>query len=235
MELLNQHAVVTGASSGIGTAIALELARAGCSLQLLGRNETRLEHTRQQVLELNANITAQVHAFDLNDDNQVQSFCHAQHDAPIDILIHSAGVAQLGTMAEADLDTLDWHYQVNVRAPYALTKGLLPPLETRKGHVVFINSGAGLNARAGWGQYAMSKFALKALADSLRAELDSVRVLSVYPGRTATPMQEQVYESEGKTYDPAPLIQPEDVASQVVAALKLPARASVIDLNIRQG
>lgn len=235
MELTNQHAVVTGASSGIGTAIALELARAGCSLHLLGRDDDRLEHTRQQALETNPDISVQVHAFDLNDDQQVQGFCHAQHDARIDLLIHSAGVAKLGTMAEASLETLDWHYQVNVRAPYALTKGLLPQLEASKGHVVFVNSGAGLTARAGWGQYAMSKFALKALADSLRAELSGVRVLSVYPGRTATPMQEQVYQSEGKTYDPEPLIQPEDVAAQVIAALKLPARASVIDLNIRQG
>lgn len=234
MELTNQHAVVTGASSGIGTAIALELARAGCSLHLLGRDETRLAHTRQQALEVNSDISIQVHAFDLNDDSEVSAFCHAQHDAHIDLLIHSAGVAKLGTMAEADLNTLDWHYQVNVRAPYALTKGLLPKLEASKGHVVFINSGAGLNAKAGWGQYAMSKFALKALADSLRAELTDVRVLSVYPGRTATPMQEQVYKSEGKTYNPDPLIQPEDVATQVVAALELPARASVIDLNIRQ-
>lgn len=235
MNLTNQHAVVTGASSGIGTAIALELARAGSSLHLLGRNEQRLEHTRQQALEANPNISVQIHAFDLTNDGEVSAFCHAQHDAQIDMLIHSAGVAQLGTMAEASLATLDWHYQVNVRAPYALTKGLLPKLEASRGHVVFINSGAGLTARAHWGQYAMSKFALKAIADSLRSELSGVRVLSVYPGRTATPMQEDIYESEGKTYDPEPLIQPEDVATQVIAALTLPARASVIDLNIRQG
>jgi short-subunit dehydrogenase len=235
MNLTNQHAVVTGASSGIGTAIALELARASSSLHLLGRDETRLEHTRQQALAINPDISVQIHAFDLTDDSEVSAFCHAQHDAHIDMLIHSAGVAELGTMAQASLDTLDWHYHVNVRAPYALTKGLLPQLEASCGHVVFVNSGAGLTARAGWGQYAMSKFALKALADSLRDELHGVRVLSVYPGRTATPMQEQVYESEGKTYDPTPLIQAEDVATQVVAALKLPARASVVDLNIRQG
>jgi short-subunit dehydrogenase len=236
MNLTNTHAVITGASSGIGTALAVALAHEGVHLHLLGRDGSKLEHVRKHIqTDVNDAITVQVHAFDLTDDAEVMDFCHAQHDAAIDMLIHSAGVVELGKLADSSIDTLDWHYNVNVRAPYLLTKGLLDQLEAASGHIVFINSGAGLRANAGWGQYAMSKFALKALADSLRAELDGVRVLSVYPGRTATPMQQGVYEQEGKTYDPEPLIQPEDVASQIVSALKLPRRASVIDLNIRQG
>ncbi|MEM7735908.1 MAG: SDR family oxidoreductase [Deinococcota bacterium] len=234
MNLTDTHAVITGASSGIGTALATALAHEGVHLHLLGRDSSKLEHVRERIqTDVNHAITIQVHAFDLTDDAEVTAFCHAQHDAAIDILIHSAGVVELGKLADSSIDTLDWHYTVNVRTPYLLTKGLLDQLEASSGHIVFINSGAGLRANAGWGQYAMSKFALKALADSLRAELDSVRVLSVYPGRTATPMQQHVYEQEGKSYDPEPLIQPEDVAQQVISALRLPRRASVIDLNIR--
>jgi NADP-dependent 3-hydroxy acid dehydrogenase YdfG len=85
------------------------------------------------------------------------------------------------------------------------------------------------------GQYASTKHALKAVADSLRAEVDAegVRVLSVYPGRTATPMQASVHEREGMAYIPERLMQPEDVAGVVINALCLPRTAEVTDIHIR--
>lgn len=104
-----------------------------------------------------------------------------------------------------------------------------------KGQIVFINSSAGLNARADVGQYAATKHALKAIADSLREEVnaDGVRVLSMFLGRTATPMQDAVHKMEGKEYHPECLIQPEDVAAVVVNALSLPRTAEVTDIHIR--
>jgi NADP-dependent 3-hydroxy acid dehydrogenase YdfG len=100
---------------------------------------------------------------------------------------------------------------------------------------VFVNSSVGLNARANVGQYAATKHALKALADSLRDEVnaDAVRVLSVFLGRTATPMQASVHEMEGKEYHPERLLLPEDVAAVVINALSLPRSAEVTDINIR--
>jgi NADP-dependent 3-hydroxy acid dehydrogenase YdfG len=84
-------------------------------------------------------------------------------------------------------------------------------------------------------QYAATKHALKAIADSLRAEVNTygVRVLSIYPGRTATPMQAAVYKMEGKTYEPEKLMQPKDVAEVVMDALSLPRTAEVTDIHIR--
>jgi NADP-dependent 3-hydroxy acid dehydrogenase YdfG len=153
----------------------------------------------------------------------------------LDLLVHSAGVISLGRFEAAPVEHLDWQYRINVRAPYALTQTLLPMLRPRRGQIVFINSSAGLSARASVGQYAATKHALKAIADSLREEVnaDGLRVLSVFLGRTASPMQARVHEMEGRAYHPERLVQPEDVAAVVINALSLPRSAEVTDVSIR--
>jgi NAD(P)-dependent dehydrogenase (short-subunit alcohol dehydrogenase family) len=139
-------------------------------------------------------------------------------------------------MERARIEDLDDQYATNVRAPYMVTQQLLPLLANGRGQIVFINSSAGLSAkRSEVGQYAATKHALKAIADSLREEVNprGIRVLSVYLGRTATPMQEALCQQEGKVYHPQMLMQPEDVASVVVQALMLPSTAEVTDISIR--
>jgi NADP-dependent 3-hydroxy acid dehydrogenase YdfG len=108
-------------------------------------------------------------------------------------------------------------------------------LKLRTGQVVFINSSAGVSASVNLSQYAATKFALRAIADSLRQEIngESVRVLSVYPGRTAGPMQESVHKMEGKAYYPERLMQPEEVAAMVIQALSLPRSAEVTEIFMR--
>jgi short-subunit dehydrogenase len=107
----------------------------------------------------------------------------------------------------------------------------------RRAHadVVFVNSTAALHGVPNVAEYAMSKAAIRAFADSLRAEENAqgLRVLSVYVGRTATPMQEQVAREEGRDYHPERLLQPEDVASAILAALMLPHTAEITDIHIR--
>jgi NADP-dependent 3-hydroxy acid dehydrogenase YdfG len=153
----------------------------------------------------------------------------------LDILVHSAGSITLGQTETAPVADFDEQYRTNVRAPYMLTQTLLPLLRPRQGQVVFLNSSVGLNARAGVGQYAATKHALKAIADSLREEVNAagVRVLSVFLGRTASPMQEAIHAAEGKAYYPERLLQPQDVAAVVLNALSLPRTAEVTDISIR--
>ena len=116
-----------------------------------------------------------------------------------------------------------------------MTQLFLPSLSQRQGQIVFINSTAGLAAAAGVSQYSATKHALKALADSFREELNElgVRVLSVYLGRTATPMQAKLCAEEGLKYRPERLIQPSQVAESVVGALALGKEAEVMDIRIR--
>jgi len=126
---------------------------------------------------------------------------------------------------------------VNLIAPAELTRLFLPTLRVARGQVVFVNSGAGLRADAEWGTYAASKHGLRALADSLRAEEHAagVRVTSVYPGRTATAMQQRVRSQEGLPYDPGAYIDPESVATAVLTALDLPRDAEITEITVRPG
>ena len=139
-------------------------------------------------------------------------------------------------MERARIEDFDVQYATNVRVPYVLTQRLLPLLTTARGQIVFINSSVGLVARRPEvGQYSATKHALKAIADSLREEVNpkGIRVLTVYLGRTATPMQEALYRQEGRVFHPEALLQPEDVASVVVHTLNLPPSAEVTDISIR--
>lgn len=228
-------ALVTGASSGIGRAIALELGQLGATVHLVARDVGRLEAVGAAIQE--AGGQAQAHPTDLTDAEQVAELAGriCGTTARLDLLIHSAGTCTLGTVAQTNTEDLDANYALNLRAPFLLTRDLLPKVIEAAGQVVFINSGAGLNANAKWGAYAASKHGLKALADSLRQEVQQhkVRVLSVYPGRTASPMQAAVKATEGQPYEPARLIQPSDVSRMVCQALALPRTAQVIEINVR--
>lgn len=226
--------VVTGAGGGIGSAIALGLESCGATVCAVGR--------RTEALQATADRGAGVGRFELYEadlvvDDQVARLTDAvlARQGGVDVLVHSAGAIALGDLGSAPIEDLDRQYAANVRAPTLLTRTLLPSLRAAQGEVVFINSSAGLTARAGIAQYAATKHALKAIADSLREEVnpDGVRVLSVYPGRTATPLQARVHAEEGKAYLPERLVQPDDVASVVLNALTLPRSAEVTDVVVR--
>ena len=178
-----------------------------------------------------------VHQADLTMDENIQDLVKRLQDeiGKVDILVHSAGVISLGQVETTSVKDFDWQYSVNVRAPYILTQALLPMIRSCRGQIVFINSTAGRIAASGVSQYAATKHALKALADSLREEVnaDGLRVLSVFVGRTATPMQAAVHEMERRSYDPKRLLQPEDVAAVVINALSLSRSAEVTDIHIR--
>jgi len=228
-------AVVTGAGSGVGRAIAIALAREGVELCLLGRDSTKLAATAAVARPFSSVTEFQL---DLTVEEAFQPLVQHLEEGPgrLDVLIHCAGVIQQSPMERASIADLDFQYATNVRAPYAATQRLLPLLMAARGQIVFINSSVGLNARRPEiGQYAATKHALKAIADSLREEVNpkGIRVLSVYLGRTATPMQEAICRQEGRAYHPEHLLQPEDVASVVLHALTLPSTAEVTDISIR--
>lgn len=227
--------VVSGASSGIGLAVALELARARHPLLLLGRDRERLDGVAEEAARLGAGVAVSAHAFDLTDDDALVAFATEARRQPLGGVVHSAGMVEIGRVEVQPVASLDAHYRLNLRAPYLLTQQLLPALDG--GTVVFVNSGSGLHARAEWSQYAATKFALRALADSLREELEprAVRVSSIYPGRTATPMQRALRAQEGGEYRPADYVPADAVARQVLAAFEAPDGVSIPDLTIRAG
>ena len=242
-----QTALVTGASGGIGGAVAEALAAAGARLVLSGRSRERLEATAERVRA--AGSSALVVAADLAggsegiaDENGpiarlADAACAADADSPggVDLLVHALGAYCAGPVAATPLSALEHQLRVNLAVPYQLTRRLLPSLIERRGQIVFVSSSAALRPRGTVGPYAAAKAALTALATALRDEVNpgGVRVLTVYPGRTASAMQEEAHRLEGKPYDPERLLQPSAVASTIVQALAQPRTAEVTDVQIR--
>ena len=220
--------VVTGAGSGIGALVAAALRDRGDRLVLPVRSAERADDLRPDFAE------AELVVADLADPTVVDEVAAVAGDR-VDGVVHAAGVVTLGPVAE--LDAAAWRSQldVNLVAPALLTRALLPALRAARGTVVRVNSGAGQVAHPTWAAYAASKHGLKALADSLRGEEaeHGVRVTTVYPGRTATPMQEKVHAQEGKDYDADAWIRPETVSDAIVGVLDLGDDATVPDLSIK--
>jgi NADP-dependent 3-hydroxy acid dehydrogenase YdfG len=230
-----QTAVITGGGTGVGAAVAIALAGSGASIYLIGRRLNRLESVAAKARKLGAEAVCR--SADISSGSALLELMdRIKTDLiHIDILVQNAAMYSAGSIEDADLSDFDKQYQTNVRAPYALTQALLPMLRKRHGQVVFINSSGAITAKPMTAQYDSTKHALKAIADSLRGEINryGVRVLSVYLGRTASEMQERICQMEGRPYRPELLLQPDDVASVVVNALSLPRTAEVTDISIR--
>ena len=155
--------VLTGAGSGMGAVLAERLLERGDSLVLLARSTERAHDLRADLPD------ATVLVADLADAAAVEAVAGQLPDS-LDSLVHAAGVVDLGPVAELTTDAWQSQLAVNLLAPAVLTRLCLPALRSARGTVVFVNSGAGLVAHPGWSAYAASKFGLRALADSLRAE-----------------------------------------------------------------
>lgn len=221
--------LITGASRGIGRAVADELAR-DHHLILGGRDADALAELARTF------PSAEPFAADLTDPEATASAVAAL-DLPrgLDALVLSAGVLVSGTVA--DLTPQDWDRSLttNVTAVADLVRLLLPALRSARGTVVTINSGNGFTANPRGGAYAASKFALRAVTDSLRAEEreNGVRVSSIHPGRVDTDMQRQLRTFENGEYQPEKYMRPQTVALTVGLAVRLPEDASIDTLSIR--
>jgi short-subunit dehydrogenase len=222
--------LVTGAGSGIGRVVAARLLERDDEVVLVARSADRAHDLRAEY------PGATVLVADLAEAEQVESLAGSLPDA-LDSLVNAAGVVDLGPVSELSAAVWEEQLAVNLVAPAVLTRIALPALRAARGTVVMVNSGAGLQAHPGWAAYAASKHGLRALADSLRAEEaeHGVRVSTVLPGRTATPMQEKVHQQEGREYDAAQWIRPETVADTIVHVLDLPRDATIPEIVVRPG
>ncbi|BBJ40778.1 SDR family oxidoreductase [Streptomyces antimycoticus] len=222
--------LITGAGSGIGAAVTERLAERGEELWLLARDAGRAKELTERFPGVRTVVG------DLADPDRLSwALGHQTLPDRLDSLLHIAGVVDLGEVGE--LTPKAWTRQLNANlvAPAELTRLLLPQLRLAQGHVIFVNSGAGLRANAQWAAYAASKHGLKALADALRWEEsgNGLRVTTVYPGRTATPMQVKVHQQEGKEYHAELWMEPGTVATTILTALDLPRDAEITDLQVR--
>lgn len=224
--------VVTGAGAGIGLQLARRLSDRGDTLVLPVRSEERATQVRAALEDRHRTVVV-----DLADLTALPAAATRLASAlgSIDSLVHCAGVVDLAPVADQDLAAWQHQLDVNLTAPAVLTRALLPALRAGRGTVLFVNSTSGLVANPQWSAYAASKHGLRALADALRAEEQThgVRVTSVHPSRTATPMQERVHEQEERPYRAEEWMSADTVAATLVHVLDLPADATITDLTIR--
>jgi NADP-dependent 3-hydroxy acid dehydrogenase YdfG len=235
--LSGQVALVTGASGGIGAAIAGALAREGAAVFLVARGRERLEAVARTIAGAGGPSRVSVCPADLRKQADVDQLRVAlgQEAGRLDILVHSAGAYARGAVKDATSSEFDDLYAANLRGPFLLTKAVLSLLENSRGQVIFINSSSGVRAPALVSQFSATQHALRALGDALREEVNGngVRVLTMHLGRTATQRTERLHEQEAKPYRPSLLMQPEDVASMAIAALRLPRTAEVTEIHMR--
>jgi NADP-dependent 3-hydroxy acid dehydrogenase YdfG len=217
-------ALITGAGRGLGAAVARELAP-DHRLLLGARTPAGLESILAEL------PGATGWPVELTDYAAV-----AAATGPIDrldVLVHNAGIADLGTIAESSVRQWRETLEANLIAVAELTRLLLPALRAAGGHVVLVNSGAGLRANAGWSSYAASKFGLRAFGDALRLEEPSLRVTSVHPGRIDTDMQRAIVAGEGRAYEPDQFLRPETVARAIRTAIDTPRDAHPTEIVLR--
>jgi NAD(P)-dependent dehydrogenase (short-subunit alcohol dehydrogenase family) len=211
-ELGGRVIAITGASDGIGQAVALACAQAQAQVILIGRDEGKLDAVHAKINASGAPEAA-IALLDLEkaiagDYDQVADAV-MQRYGRLDGLLHNAGI--LGTLAPIEhYDVPTWCrvMHVNVTAAFALTQVLIPALKkSADASVVFTSSTVGRQGRAYWGAYAVSKFALEGLSQVLAQELEGishVRVNALNPGRTRTAMRRQAYPAEDLTTLPLP-------------------------------
>jgi short-subunit dehydrogenase len=208
MRQVPRNAVVTGASSGIGAAVAHRLAHNGCTLLLVGRDRARLDAVA-------ARTGGRPVQADLREPAGIGAVCDAA-DGWVELLVHGAGVGAAGPLADTPADVIDELLAVNLVAPVQLTRALLPTLRAAHGHVVFVASVAAIGV-AHEAAYSATKAGLRGFADALRVESD-IGVTTVLPGAVETPY----YERRGQPYHrrfPRP-VGAERVAAALVDAVR---------------
>lgn len=226
----NKTALITGASQGIGRAIALNLASEKINLALVGRNEDRLQKVANECARFGVKV--KTYSFDLADVSKISILVQNVKDdfKTVSILVNSAGTFAKGNPFESDLKEWDNALNLNFRAIYYLTNQILPLItEQDFGAIINISSIAGQMTYKGGEIYCATKHALKAYSNCLFESVreKNIKVTTLYPGYVNTDM------GRGENLDESKMIQTEDIAEVVNGFLKLPITACSTEITIR--
>lgn len=237
-----QVALVTGASSGIGRAIALTLAKEGYRVALCARRRDRLEDLKTDLIATGAEVL--VHSTDLRQESAILTLFQTirQQWGGVDVLINNAGLGRKAPLMSGATEAWREMLDVNVLALCICTREAIQDMQRRgdRGHIVHISSLSGHRVPSTSGIYAASKFAVRALTEGLRQELRAVnsqiRISSISPGLAATEFAEKYHESSAvaqEVYGRFPVLQPQDVANAVAYVLSQPEYVQVHDVLVR--
>lgn len=226
------NVIITGATKGMGHAIAEKFAEAGYSLVVCARSEEDLEKLKKNFSERFPSVSVETKVADIGDANQIKDFGKwiLTSGFTPDILVNNAGYFIPGTIYNEEEGTLQKMMNVNLNSAYYLTRALLPAMmERKRGHIFNICSIASFKPMADVGSYGISKFALYGFTKHLREEMKpyEIKVTAVLPGATYTSSW------EGSDIEPGRILEADDVAKMVFASSQLSAAAVVEDIILR--
>ena len=229
----NQYALVTGAGSGIGKATALEFARRGINLVLIGRSLDKLDAVAVTARELGVTVTT--HSIDLSEVELVRDRVAAVVDGlpQLDIVINNAGMGYTGSLMDMSLDDWQQVMNLNLTSVFQVIQAVLPKLRRQTGSsIINVSSIAAHQTFPDWGAYCVSKFGLRALSTTLAAEerAHGVRVMTISPGSVNTPLWDT--ETVDADFDRTAMLTPEIVAESIIHAALMPMAAAVEDLKL---
>ena len=224
-------AVVTGASKGIGKAIAAGFAAEGYQVLICSRERSNLEEAVHDMKKQNPQADIKIAEADFSDMDDVKAFGEwcLQQGTPR-ILVNNAGIYLPGNLTDEAEGYMERMMNINFFSAYHLTRQILPAMKAAaSGHIFNLSSIAGLSAYEGGGSYSVSKFALTGFSKNLRHELKStgIKVTTVFPGAVMTNSWAG-FDNSGNR-----IMEATDIAQMVVAASKLSAQATVEEILIR--
>ena len=234
MKLKNKVALATGASSGIGRAIAEKFAYEGALVILTARHLDKLKIT-QKTIEKNKGRAYSI-AMDTTDRNQIKNSIKEiiEKFKKIDILVNNAGIAIWNSIQDVTYKEFDDHVNINLIGYFNCIKEVLPfMLERKSGAIINIISGAGKRARSKTVAYTASKFGQAGLSDAVFEDVKykGISLTAIYPGKTVTPIHDKyIPKNDAKRKK---FLKPEDIASLALYVATLPPRAKIKEVSIR--
>ncbi|EHK56757.1 SDR family oxidoreductase [Allomesorhizobium alhagi] len=235
--LLNKVVLITGASSGIGAAIARELGGAGAKLVLGARRTDRLQALADEIRSRGGEVLTQ--RLDVTDRADVAAFADAAREAfgRVDVIVNNAGVMPLSLMASLKVDEWDRMIDVNIKGVLYGVAAVLPEMNARgSGHVINIASIGGLTVSPTAAVYCATKYAVRAISEGLRQENDKIRVTCIYPGVVESELADTITDPAAvelmRTYR-AIALKPDAIARAVRYAIEQPDDVDVSDIVVR--
>jgi NADP-dependent 3-hydroxy acid dehydrogenase YdfG len=230
MSVHSKLALITGATKGIGHATARLAAREGMTVFATGRDTAQLQALAEEI-EQDAG-TCYTFAGDLSNDTDRVKLAEAvaASGRETGLIVHSAGVARVGSIATFDTAAWQENLDVNLTAPFRLTQLLLPLLKNGS-HLFFLNSVAGRTTFPDWAGYSASKWGLRAFADTLRGEVarSGIKVTTVYPAAVDTPMQDSLpYD-----WDRTKMLHADDVARIILQTYQQPEAVVIPEIDLQ--
>jgi len=229
---MSETAVITGASSGVGKSLAIQLSDAGYRVVLAARSEDKLNAIAEEIQSKGGNSL--VVLTDVSQPEQINNLKdRALEYGDVSVVINNAGLGKFSKVEDVAIEDWDRQLDVNLRASFLVSQAFIPGMKQRlNGTLAFMNSVAGKKGYPYSAAYVASKYGMRGLADSLREELreDNIKVISIHPGAVDTPF----WDGTGVNFPREEMLSTHTLAQSIVHAIQSPGNFAVEELVVRR-